>query len=140
VRPIYRTGVPLPSRCYISYIFFSTNISTEYFKHAAHSPYFSSKCRLFDNANFFWFLCYLHFTYRMCYNLNVKLRCQEVNLHVDITIGFSVCCEDGRTWSLQSPNKNNSPAVRRSTTTTFSELPVNILSGVTLLSLMYLQR
>jgi hypothetical protein len=24
---------------------FSTNISTEYFKHAAHSPFFSSKCR-----------------------------------------------------------------------------------------------
>jgi len=30
VRPIYRTGVPLPSRCCILYIF-STNISTEYF-------------------------------------------------------------------------------------------------------------
>jgi hypothetical protein len=35
------------------YIFFSTNISTEYFKHAAHSPFFSSKFRLFQNANFF---------------------------------------------------------------------------------------
>ena len=33
--------------------FFSTNISTEYFKHAAHSPLFSSKCRLFHNATFF---------------------------------------------------------------------------------------
>ena len=33
--------------------FFSTNISTEYFKHAAHSPFFSSKCRLFHNATFF---------------------------------------------------------------------------------------
>ena len=31
---------------------FSTNISTEYFKHAAHSLFFSSKCRLFLNANF----------------------------------------------------------------------------------------
>ena len=45
---------------------FSTNISTEYFKHAtlyydarpnksqdaAHSPFFSSKCRLFHNATF----------------------------------------------------------------------------------------
>jgi len=51
VRPIYRTGVPLPSRCCILYIF-STNISTEYFKHAAHSPFFSSKCRLFHNATF----------------------------------------------------------------------------------------
>jgi hypothetical protein len=32
VRPIYRTGVPLPSRYYIFYIF-STNRSTKYFKH-----------------------------------------------------------------------------------------------------------
>jgi len=35
------------------YIFFSTNISIEYFKHAAHSQFFSSKCRLFHNATFF---------------------------------------------------------------------------------------
>jgi len=46
------TGVQLPSRCFILYIF-STNISTEYFKHAAYSPLFSSKCRLFHNAAFF---------------------------------------------------------------------------------------
>jgi hypothetical protein len=52
VRPIYRKGVTLPSRCCIIYIFFSTNISTEYFKHAAHSMFFSSKCRLFHNATF----------------------------------------------------------------------------------------
>jgi hypothetical protein len=32
---------------------FSTTISTEYFKHAAHSPFFSSKCCLFHNATFF---------------------------------------------------------------------------------------
>jgi hypothetical protein len=35
------------------YIFFSTNISTEYFKLAAHSPIFSSKCLCFHNAPFF---------------------------------------------------------------------------------------
>ena len=52
VRPIYRTGVPLPSKCCILYIF-STNISTEYFKHAAHYLFFFSKCRLFHNATFF---------------------------------------------------------------------------------------
>jgi len=28
-------------------------MSTEYFKHAAQSPFFSLKCRLFHNANFF---------------------------------------------------------------------------------------
>ena len=33
--------------------FFSTNISTESFKPAAHSPFFSSKCRLFHNVTFF---------------------------------------------------------------------------------------
>jgi len=32
---------------------FSTTMSTEYFKHAAQSPFFSSKCRLFHNATFF---------------------------------------------------------------------------------------
>jgi hypothetical protein len=52
VRPIYRTGVPLTSRYCILYIF-STNISTEYFKHAAPSPFCPSKCRLFYNATFF---------------------------------------------------------------------------------------
>jgi hypothetical protein len=39
--------------------FFSTNISTEYFKHAAQSPFFSSKCRLFYNATFFG-SCFIH--------------------------------------------------------------------------------
>jgi len=33
--------------------FFPTNISTEYFKHAVHSSFFSSKCRLFHNSTFF---------------------------------------------------------------------------------------
>jgi hypothetical protein len=42
VHPIYRTDVTLPSKCCILYIF-STNISTEYFKHAAHSPFFLFK-------------------------------------------------------------------------------------------------
>ena len=49
---ICRTA-PLTSRCCILYIH-STNTRTEYFKHAAHSPFFSSsKCRLFHNATYF---------------------------------------------------------------------------------------
>jgi len=44
---------------YFIYIFFSTTISTEYFKHAAHCPFFPSKCRLFCNATFFG-LCVIH--------------------------------------------------------------------------------
>ena len=39
VRLIYRTGTPLPSKRPILCIF-STNIRTEFFKHAAHSPFF----------------------------------------------------------------------------------------------------
>jgi len=46
VRPIHRTGVPLPSKCCILYIF-STNISTEYFKNAAHLPFLSSNAVYF---------------------------------------------------------------------------------------------
>ena len=43
----------LTSRRYILNIY-STNIHTEYFKHAASSPFFSSsKCRLFHNATLF---------------------------------------------------------------------------------------
>ena len=41
-----------PKRC-ILYIY-STNIGTEYFKHALYSPFFfSSKCSLFHYANLF---------------------------------------------------------------------------------------
>jgi hypothetical protein len=47
VRPIYRTTAPLTSRCCILYIY-STNINIKYFK------------------QLFLFLCYSHFTYRMC--------------------------------------------------------------------------
>jgi len=53
VRPIYRTGVPLAPDVAFYVNIFSTNISTEYFKHAAHSPFFFSKCRLFHNDTFF---------------------------------------------------------------------------------------
>ena len=42
VRHIYRTGSPLPSKRPILYIF-STNIRTEFFKRAAHSPFFLFK-------------------------------------------------------------------------------------------------
>jgi len=47
------------------YIFFPTNISTEYFKHAAHSPFFSSKCCLFHNATFFG-SCIIHILHTGC--------------------------------------------------------------------------
>jgi hypothetical protein len=40
MHPIYRTGTPLPFKHPILYIF-STNIRTEFFKHAAHTLLFS---------------------------------------------------------------------------------------------------
>jgi hypothetical protein len=43
----------------------STNVSTEYFKHAAHSPFFSSKCHLFHNATFFG-SCVIHILHTGC--------------------------------------------------------------------------
>jgi hypothetical protein len=61
------------------YLFFLTNICTEYFKHAAHSPFFSSKCRLFHNATIFG-SCIIHILYRGVLNLNVKLQWQKVNI------------------------------------------------------------
>jgi hypothetical protein len=61
---------------------FSTYITTEYFKHAAHSPFFSSKCRLFHNTTFFG-SCIIHILHTGCAkkNLNVKLGCQKVKGH-----------------------------------------------------------
>jgi hypothetical protein len=47
------------------YIFFSANISTEYFKHAALSPLFSSECRLFRNATFFGY-CIIYILHTEC--------------------------------------------------------------------------
>jgi hypothetical protein len=57
--------------------FFSTNISTEYFKHATHSPFFSSKCRLFHNATFFG-SCIIHISHTGVLKFKCKLRCQKV--------------------------------------------------------------
>ena len=63
---VYRTGLLLPSRCCILYIYiFPTNISTEYFKHVAHSPFFFSKCRLFHNATIFG-SCIIHILHTGC--------------------------------------------------------------------------
>jgi hypothetical protein len=55
---------------------FSTNIRTEYFKHAAHSSSFSLQNAVYFIMLPFLFLYYSHFTYRMCSNLNAKFRFQ----------------------------------------------------------------
>ena len=61
---ICRTA-PLTSRCCILYIY-STNIRTEYFKHAAHSPFFPLQNAVYFIMLTFWFLYYSHFKYRVC--------------------------------------------------------------------------
>jgi hypothetical protein len=86
VHPIYRTGVPLPSRCCILYIF-STIISTEYFKHAARSPFFSSKCRLFHNATLFG-SCIIHIDMDMSYT---RLLHPKVLHHRTASQGRALC-------------------------------------------------
>ena len=56
---------PLTFKRCILYIY-STNIGTEYFKHAIHSPFFSSSKRsLFHNSNVFG-SCIIHILYTGC--------------------------------------------------------------------------
>ena len=63
---------PLTSKRCILYIY-STNIGTEYFKHALYSPFFlSSKCSLFHNANFFG-SCIIHILYTGCAEIKKKI-------------------------------------------------------------------
>ena len=62
---------PLTSKHCILYIY-STNIGTEYFKHALYSPnFFSSKCSLFHNANLFG-SCIIHILYTGCAKIKKK--------------------------------------------------------------------
>jgi hypothetical protein len=71
VRPLSRRATLRYQPDVAFYIFFPTNISTEYFKHAAHSPFFSSKCLLFHNATFFG-SCIIH-------NLHTKQSSSQEN-------------------------------------------------------------
>ena len=63
--PYMGRTTPLTSKRCILYIY-STNIGTEYFKHALYSPFlFSSKCSLFHNANLFG-SCIIQILYTEC--------------------------------------------------------------------------
>ena len=63
--PYMGRTAPLTSKRCILYIY-STNIGTEYFKHALYFPFFfSSKCSLFHNANLFG-SCIIHILYTGC--------------------------------------------------------------------------
>jgi hypothetical protein len=60
------------------YIYFLTNICTDYFKHAAHSPFFSSECRLFHNTTFLVRVLFTFYIQRVL-KCNVKPQCQKVS-------------------------------------------------------------
>ena len=70
--PYMGRTAPLTSKRCILYIY-STNIGTEYFKHALYSPFFflSSKCSLFHNANLFG-SCIIHILYTGCAKIKKK--------------------------------------------------------------------
>ena len=56
-------------RCILN--IYSTNTLTEYFKHAAHSPFFS-RCLLFHNATFFG-SCNIHILNTGCAKISKKI-------------------------------------------------------------------
>ena len=67
-----RTAPLTSKRCILC--IYSTNIGTEYFKHALHSPFFfSSKCSLFHNANLFG-SCIIHILYNILYTECAKIK------------------------------------------------------------------
>ena len=68
---------PLTSKRWILCIY-STNIGTEYFKHALYSPFFflSSKCCLFHNANLFG-SCIIHILYTGCAKIKKIISAQK---------------------------------------------------------------
>jgi hypothetical protein len=65
MRPIYRTGTPLPSKHTILYIF-STNIRTEFFKHDAHSQFFSLQSAVYFIVLPFFGSCIIRILHTEC--------------------------------------------------------------------------
>ena len=81
--PFMGRTTPLTSICCILYIY-STNIGTEYFKHALYSLFFSSKCSLFHNANLFG-SCIIHILHTGC--AKIKKNNSGAKGLMDVSIG-----------------------------------------------------
>ena len=89
---IHRTAQLTSRRCILN--IYSTNIFTEYFKHAAHSPFPPpSRCRLFHNAIFLG-SCNIHILYTGCAKILKKIPAPKGNIQTlhfaDITDSFRV--------------------------------------------------
>ena len=85
--PYMSRTAPLTSKRFILYIY-STNIGTEYFKHALYSTFFfSSKCSLFHDANLFG-SCIIHILYTGCAKIKKNNNSGARRLSVDVCIYF----------------------------------------------------
>ena len=56
----------LPKLQMLHFIYYSTNIRTEYFKHAAHSPFFPLKNVVYFIMLAFFGACVIHILYTGC--------------------------------------------------------------------------
>ena len=64
----------------LHFIYYSTNIRTEYFKHAAHSPFFSLQNAVHFIMLPFFGSCVIHILYTECAKIKKKkIRRQRVN-------------------------------------------------------------
>ena len=84
-----RTATLTSKRC-ILYIY-STNVGTEYFKHALYSTFFfSSKCSLFHNANLFG-SCIIHMLYTGCAKIKNNNNSSAKGLTDKLTLTVMLC-------------------------------------------------
>ena len=97
---------PLTSRCCILHIY-STSIRTEYFKRAAHSPFFSLQNAVHFIMLPFWFLCYSYFIYRVCYNLKKNSGTKGLKTYSD------AACLQGFDWYRVFKKSRDAPRYYR---------------------------